>query len=793
MEATHNYWGANNRILIDNNISDINDNNGGNWVNYCPFWTSATMNSLSWDCTRTRVDFTSPVNASSHVGYNLTVNYSHLMVAIGDWYLDSVFLESFNIQNNSILLTGITIGWHALCAQVSGEGNQQGTYCLTFLMTPYFPIVNITSPATNTILPTTQTSQVVDYATSNVTSGYWLVNGLNIGPANLNISSVQITGLQYGNNTICIVGLGLSNLVDTDCIVIWRNYPPVIVTIVSPADGAIIYGQTVTLAYYTANVTSATWYVDDVLSSDVQLNQSSQNFTSLSWGNHEFCIYPEGLDGSHPSVCVNVTLIAPPLEVQITSPTDGSSVPSSQVSIGYYLNNATEGNWTLNGTPVMGVTIWSQQTVILNLQRGPNIICIEAFGLDFQSLTKCITIIGHELDSDGDGVPDYSDNCPNTPIGTVVTSDGCTDPSLNDADQDGIPDISDICPNTPMGEISDSSGCSPSQKDADNDGIVDDLDDCPNDFGNSNVDLFGCPDTDGDGYSDAGDSFPEDSSQWSDFDGDGWGDNTLGNNSDECPTITGVVDGELGRGCPPAPDEPSPTANNTDNGTGNQTAPECPLCGLSYSIPENMEVNQSANFSANASLTLGANYWGMYTISWDFGDGNTSTGNKVTHTYLQSPISGSNLVTLCVDFTSGPNECKTQNIAITILEDPVISDGSNDSGTQNIEAGAFSKLGIAALAMIVIILTLSFLIIIFKSRSSDQSESTDEGLESDLIVQDEDEPLENEAQYLAESIDESETTTSFDDSGYEWMENPVGSGSWYYRANETDEWTYWEQ
>ena len=72
--------------------------------------------------------------------------------------------------------------------------------------------------------------------------------------------------------------------------------------------------------------------------------------------------------------------------------------------------------------------------------------------------------------------------------------------------------------------------------DADSDGFNDTMDDCPNIWGNStqppNV---GCPDKDGDGYSDVDDSHPNDSNQWTDIDGDGYGDNTSANNGDAFP------------------------------------------------------------------------------------------------------------------------------------------------------------------------------------------------------------------------------------------------------------------
>ena len=67
-----------------------------------------------------------------------------------------------------------------------------------------------------------------------------------------------------------------------------------------------------------------------------------------------------------------------------------------------------------------------------------------------------------------------------------------------------------------------------------------DQDACPMQPGTSwQNGILGCPDSDGDGWWNVQDAFPGDSTQWSDVDGDGYGDNESGANADACPNIAG--------------------------------------------------------------------------------------------------------------------------------------------------------------------------------------------------------------------------------------------------------------
>lgn len=92
---------------------------------------------------------------------------------------------------------------------------------------------------------------------------------------------------------------------------------------------------------------------------------------------------------------------------------------------------------------------------------------------------------GCELDSDGDGVKDSQDKCPGTPAGMSVNADGCP----MDSDGDGVADDKDKCPGTPAGAKVDATGC---ELDGDNDGVVDRLDECPNSAPGVQVDIKGC-------------------------------------------------------------------------------------------------------------------------------------------------------------------------------------------------------------------------------------------------------------------------------------------------------------
>lgn len=93
---------------------------------------------------------------------------------------------------------------------------------------------------------------------------------------------------------------------------------------------------------------------------------------------------------------------------------------------------------------------------------------------------------GEQPDTDGDGVTDDKDRCPDTPHGARVDERGCP----KDTDGDGVWDGLDRCPGTLAGTAVDEHGC---PRDSDGDGVTDEKDQCPNTPQGVEVDVVGCP------------------------------------------------------------------------------------------------------------------------------------------------------------------------------------------------------------------------------------------------------------------------------------------------------------
>ena len=103
------------------------------------------------------------------------------------------------------------------------------------------------------------------------------------------------------------------------------------------------------------------------------------------------------------------------------------------------------------------------------------------------------------FDTDGDGLGNNQDDCPEQFGDSTIDRIGC-----QDFDSDGYSDLNDSFPLDPSEWL-----------DSDGDGWGDNQDDCGNQAGDSYQDQNGCLDSDSDGWSDEGDPFPNDDTQLS--------------------------------------------------------------------------------------------------------------------------------------------------------------------------------------------------------------------------------------------------------------------------------------
>ncbi len=189
------------------------------------------------------------------------------------------------------------------------------------------------------------------------------------------------------------------------------------------------------------------------------------------------------------------------------------------------------GAGTLNGT--LGFNLWFNENIGLTIQTSYKHAFEDYLDTHFQH-SAGLSIRFGGTDTDGDGIYDKDDACPD--VAGLEAFNGCPD-----TDGDGIEDSKDDCPNE--AGAAEFNGC----PDGDGDGVVDKDDNCPTVAGLKA--LAGCPDADGDGVTDADDKCPEQAGPaankgcpWPDTDGDG-----VLDKDDKCVDVKGTV---ANNGCP---------------------------------------------------------------------------------------------------------------------------------------------------------------------------------------------------------------------------------------------------
>ena len=162
--------------------------------------------------------------------------------------------------------------------------------------------------------------------------------------------------------------------------------------------------------------------------------------------------------------------------------------PLVESSLGFVVPFAAiEADWYAQGGP----PIWSGTFTL-----APGIYELIRF-YEFQGTLTFGSGCEAGTDTDGDGVDDCDDGCPEDPFKSAPGDCGCGVEDL-DSDKDGVADCNDGCPIDPNKTDPGTCGCGVSDEDSDGDGSPECIDNCPDDPNKSEPGNCGCgvPETD---------------------------------------------------------------------------------------------------------------------------------------------------------------------------------------------------------------------------------------------------------------------------------------------------------
>ncbi len=264
--------------------------------------------------------------------------------------------------------------------------------------------------------------------------------------------------------------------------------------------------------------------------------------------------------------------------------------------------------WRLNGVPLVdGGNVSGALTAMVAI--GP-VTVGDAGAYDVVVTNNCGSITStvglltiDPTDTDGDGTPNCSDDCPLDPLKIAPGVCGCGVSDV-DTDGDGTSDCIDGCPTDPAKVEPGQCGCGAPDTDTDGDGVADCIDNCPTVANmlqtDADVDGIGdacdnCPtttnadqvDADGDGSGDVCDGCPDDPLKLApgqcgcgtpdtDSDSDG-----VANCIDNCPATANTdqvdLDGDgLGDACDNCPAVPNVDQLDADGDTTGDACDACP-------------------------------------------------------------------------------------------------------------------------------------------------------------------------------------------------------------------------
>ena len=295
------------------------------------------------------------------------------------------------------------------------------------------------------------------------------------------------------------------------------------------------------------------------------------------------------------------------------------------------------------GTSVLGLDVPFDSTGVNCTYMA---LGVHAAGFSGNSVSAHVSI--GTVDSDGDGVPDTIDNCPNTPnpLQTDTDHDGKGDACDNcvdvvnadqtDSDSDGLGDACDNCVHA----------ANAGQADVDADGVGDVCDNCPANANSSQAD------SDGDGFGDACDNCPAViNANQLDTDHDG-----VGDICDNCATVANAnqADGDgdgVGNVCDNCPTKPNADQMDVDGDGVGDACDNCPTIFNPNQADSNNDGVGDACTQGVGVINIHFNPANNGTVTWD----TTSEINVLSFNVVQVTTFAKGVTT---QLNSAPIPCK---------------------------------------------------------------------------------------------------------------------------------------
>ena len=301
---------------------------------------------------------------------------------------------------DSATFTDLSDGEHEVYVWATDGGSGEGEDSVTFTVDTTPPTVDITAPAEDAVLDSG--SVVVSWTASDAETTERSIDG-GVSWVVVTGTSVTISSLADGEYTVSIRVTDLAGHSATDSVSFVIDTTLPIVEISAPEEGAIVE----------ADVT-VEWTTDDGSGSGVEtvevridegtwteVDGSSYAFTDLTVGEHVVEVRATDVAGNEGTTdSVTFTVAAEPVDttpptLSITSPTNGSSLGSSSVTVTWSASDAGSGIDTIEVMIDAGswTTVTGSSRLFADLSEGAHIVSVRATDSAGNSATASVTFM----------------------------------------------------------------------------------------------------------------------------------------------------------------------------------------------------------------------------------------------------------------------------------------------------------------------------------------------------------------------------------------------------------------